>query len=342
MTLIIMAAGMGSRYGGLKQLDPLGPGGEFIIDYSIYDAIACGFDHVVFVIKEENLELFRETVGKRIENRVKVDYAFQKLEDIPEGCTVPVGREKPYGTGHAVYCCRGVVRDSFAVINSDDFYGRDAFRCLAEFLSGEEGKRSGNDSWETADRKGSGQTDSNQTDDSQTGIGQSCSSLTARPHHYCMAGYRLKNTLTENGTVSRGICAADAENNLTTVVEHKKLERLADGRVINHNDDGTDTEVDENTPVSMNCWGFTPEFFDTLEQGLKSFMQEDMTANPLKAEYYIPTAVQAEIRRQTAAVRVLKTDSKWFGVTYREDRPGVVAAIKRLIEDGIYPEKLWK
>lgn len=299
-----MAAGMGSRYGGLKQLDPLGPGGEFLLDYSIYDALQVGFDHVVFVIKEENLELFRETVGKRIESKVAVDYAFQKLEDIPEGTAVPVGRVKPWGTAHAVYCCRNYVKDAFAVINSDDFYGRDAFVCLAEYL-------------------------------------RKAEAAAALPHRYCMTGYRLKNTLTENGSVSRGVCTADEYGNLTTIVEHTKLERLADGRVINTFGDGSITEVPEDVPVSMNCWGFLPCFFDTLEDGLERFMKTDAAVNPLKAEYYILTAVQQEISNMTASVKILKTDAEWFGVTYKEDRPGVVAAIARLIEEGKYPEMLW-
>lgn len=305
MTLIIMAAGMGSRYGGLKQLDPIGPGGEFLLDYSIYDAMAAGFDHVIFVIKEENLELFRETVGKRIEDKVRVDYAFQKLEDIPDGYDIPEGRVKPYGTAHAVYCCRGLADDAFAVINSDDFYGREAFTCLADYLKKAE-------------------------------------EIKADYHPYCMVGYSLKNTLTENGTVSRGVCTTDEEENLTTIVEHTKLERLSDGRVVNHSESGALEEVLEDSPVSMNCWGFTPAFFDTLEQGMKSFFDKDIAANPAKAEYYILTAVQDEISRKTGRVRVLKTDAKWFGVTYKEDRPGVVAAVRALIDAGVYPEKLWK
>lgn len=304
MTLVIMAAGMGSRYGGLKQLDPLGPGGEFLVDYSIYDAIRAGFDHVVFVIKEENLELFRETVGKRIEDKVRVDYAFQKLEDIPAGFSVPEGRVKPYGTAHAVYCCRNCVNEPFAVINSDDFYGREAFTCLGGYLK-EAGK-------------------------SADGV-----------NRYCMAGYMLKNTLTENGTVSRGVCTTDEDNYLTTIVEHTKLERVANGRVINHGEDGIDVEVSENASVSMNCWGFTPEYFKTLEQGMTDFMEKDIPARPEKAEYYILTAVQNEIDRGSATVKVLKTTAKWFGVTYRDDRPGVVAAIRSLIDAGVYPEKLW-
>ena len=231
MTLVIMAAGMGSRYGGLKQLDPLGPGGEFLLDYSIYDAVKAGFNKVVFVIKKENLELFRETVGERIEKAVKVEYAFQDIADIPENGSIPEGRVKPWGTAHAVYCCRKLVDEPFAVINSDDFYGAEAFKCLADYLNGES------------------------------------LAVNTQTHKYCMAAYMLKNTLTENGSVSRGVCM-DKDGNLTSIKEHTKIERLSDGRLINTEDDGSQKELDENLHVSMNCWGFTPEFFNTLEKGL--------------------------------------------------------------------------
>ena len=302
MTLIIMAAGMGSRYGGLKQLDPLGPGGEFLLDYSIYDAIKAGFTKVVFVIKKENLELFRETVGERIEKAIKVEYAFQTIEDIPENGTIPEGRVKPWGTAHAVYCCRKYVDEPFAVINSDDFYGAEAFKCLADYL----GKTQANDNI----------------------------------HRYSMAAYMLKNTLTENGSVSRGVCL-DKDGNLTSITEHTKIERLSDGRLINTDENGKIEELDENLHVSMNCWGFTPEFFGTLEKGLKDFFEINKGEKLNKAEYYLLTAVQDEIDAGTATVKLLETDAKWFGVTYKEDRPMVVEAIRRLIDDGRYPENLW-
>ena len=301
MTLIIMAAGMGSRYGGLKQLDPLGPGGEFLLDYSIYDAIKAGFNKVVFVIKKENLELFRETVGERIEKAIKVEYAFQTIEDIPENGTIPEGRVKPWGTAHAVYCCRKYVNEPFAVINSDDFYGAEAFKCLADYLSGKE--------------QGS-------------------------VHRYCMAAYMLKNTLTENGSVSRGVCL-DKNGNLTSITEHTRIERTSDGKLINTFDDGSVKELDENLHVSMNCWGFTPAFFDTLEKGLKDFFEINKGEKLNKAEYYLLTAVQDEIDAGTAEVKLLETEAKWFGVTYKEDRPKVVEAIRNLIAGGVYPEKLW-
>lgn len=302
MTLIIMAAGMGSRYGGLKQLDPLGPGGEFLLDYSIYDAIKAGFTKVVFVIKKENLELFRETVGERIEKAIKVEYAFQTIEDIPENGTIPEGRVKPWGTAHAVYCCRKYVDEPFAVINSDDFYGAEAFKCLADYL----GKTQANDNI----------------------------------HRYSMAAYMLKNTLTENGSVSRGVCL-DKDGDLTSITEHTKIERLSDGRLINTDENGKIEELDENLHVSMNCWGFTPEFFGTLEKGLKDFFEINKGEKLNKAEYYLLTAVQDEIDAGTATVKLLETDAKWFGVTYKEDRPKVVEAIRRLIDEGKYPEKLW-
>lgn len=302
MTLIIMAAGMGSRYGGLKQLDPLGPGGEFLLDYSIYDAKAAGFDKVVFVIKKENLELFRSTVGERIEKAIKVEYAFQDIEDIPENGSIPEGRVKPWGTAHAVYCCRKYVNEPFAVINSDDFYGAEAFKCLADYLSKAK---------------------------TVNGV-----------HSYCMAAYLLKNTLTENGSVSRGVCM-DKDGNLTSISEHTKIERLSDGRLINTDENGDIEELDENLHVSMNCWGFTPEFFTTLEKGLKDFFDQNKGEKLNKAEYYLLTAVQDEIDAKTAEVKLLETDAKWFGVTYKEDRPKVVEAIRKLIDEGKYPEKLW-
>ena len=305
MTLVIMAAGMGSRYGGLKQLDPLGPGGEFLLDYSIYDAKKAGFDKVVFVIKKENLELFRSTVGERIEKAIKVEYAFQDIEDIPENGSIPEGRVKPWGTAHAVYCCRKYVNEPFAVINSDDFYGAEAFKCLADYL------------------KKPGSTDGNNP-----------------VHRYCMAAYMLKNTLTENGSVSRGVCM-DKNGDLTSISEHTKIERLLDGRLINTDENGNIEELDENLHVSMNCWGFTPEFFGTLEKGLVDFFNINKGEKLNKAEYYLLTAVQDEIDAGTASVKLLETDAKWFGVTYKEDRPKVVEAIRKLIATGVYPEKLW-
>lgn len=298
MTLIIMAAGMGSRYGGLKQLDPLGPSGEFILDYSIFDAKRAGFDKVVFVIKKENLELFRETVGKRIEKAMDVSYVFQELTDLPAGCSVPEGRVKPWGTAHAIYACRDIVKEPFAVINADDFYGREVYEVMGKFLT-------------------------------QTG-----------GHHYAMVGYRLENTLTENGSVSRGICTENGEGFLSSIVEMKKIERGSDGRLFNTENDESKTYLSAADTASMNLWGFTPDFFGTLENGFVKFF-EDNRDNLEKAEYYLVTAVSDEINAGTGSVRILESNAKWFGVTYREDRDKVVESINRLVNEGIYPANLW-
>ncbi len=297
MTLVIMAAGMGSRYGGLKQIDPVGPNGEFIVDYSIFDAIKAGFDKVVFIIKEENLELFRETVGKRVEEKIHVEYAFQSMEDLPQGFSAPEGRTKPLGTGHAVWCARNVVKDRFAVINSDDFYGRDAFKCLADFLK-----------------------------DTEDG-------------HWCMAGYVLKNTITENGTVSRGVCET-VDGKLRCVVERTKI--ASHGTGIAYEEDGKWTELDPNSLVSMNCWGFTPDVFAALERGLAAFLTDELPKNPEKGEFFLPFLVQDELDAGRCAVDVLKTDAKWYGVTYTADRPVMVDFLQSATADGTYPDGLFK
>ena len=293
MTLVIMAAGMGSRYGGLKQIDPVGPKGEFIVDYSIFDAIAAGFDKVVFIIKEENLDLFRDTVGKRVEEKIKVEYAFQAMTDLPAGCVAPEGRTKPLGTGHAVWCARNAVGDdNFAVINSDDFYGRDAFATLAGFL-----KNAKNSDW-------------------------------------CMAGYVLKNTITENGTVSRGVCTTE-NGKLTHVVERTKIGAHEGG--IAYEEDGVWTPLDEESLVSMNCWGFTPAIFPALERGLAAFMENDLPGNLEKAEFFLPFLVQDELSAGRCGVDVLRTEAKWYGVTYTADRPVMVEFLKQATEEGVYP-----
>ena len=301
MTLVILAAGMGSRYGGLKQIDPLGPGGEFIIDYSIYDAIQAGFDHVVFIIKREHFSAFEETVGGRIRSRIKVDYSFQELCDIPKGYTVPEGRVKPWGTSHALLCARDAVgSDRFAVINADDFYGRDSFRKMAEFLRTlpEESEK----------------------------------------QHYCMCGFVLKNTLSENGTVARGICEVDENDMLLSVTERTKIQRL-DGKTQFFEEDTGWTEIPEETPVSMNMWGFPSSIFRELEE--RSYLFFSNLKNPLKDEYLLPTVVGDIMREDKADVRVLHTDAKWYGVTYKEDRPLVQQFISNIIAAGEYPERLW-
>ncbi len=301
MTLVIMAAGMGSRYGGLKQIDPVGRHGEFILDYSIYDAIQAGFDKVVFIIKEENLALFRDTVGKRVEKVIPVNYVFQKVTDVPAGVQIPADRTKPWGTAHAVLCCADVVKDNFAVINADDFYGRDAFKMLGEFLK-------------TVPENSS-------------------------PSHYCMAGYILANTLTENGHVARGVCCTDENNFLTSVTERTKIQRNNGQTQYFENDIWTD--LPETSTVSMNCWGFTPKLFDAIRAGWSKFFEENQN-NLLKAEYFLPSVVTNQINDGTCDVTVLKTSAKWFGVTYHEDRATVVQKISDMTDEGIYPDGLWK
>ena len=302
MTLVILAAGMGSRYGGLKQLDPMTDSGEFIIDFSIYDAIQAGFDHVVFIIKEENLDQFRETVGNRIEKKVKVSYAFQKLDTLPEGFTVPEGRVKPWGTGHAIYCVRDIVKDNFAVINADDFYGRDSFMQLASHLK---------------------------TATAENGVA-----------HHCMVGYAVRNTLTENGTVSRGECEVDQDGMLQSIVERTKIMKK-DTCAAYLDDDGESwVDIPFDTIVSMNCWGFTPDFFNDLEADFAKFLS-NLGENPMKAEYYLPYAVDAQRKSGACDVAVYPTKSVWYGVTYAEDKARVKSAIRSMIASGEYPEKLW-
>ena len=291
--LVVMAAGMGSRYGGLKQIDPVGPNGQ-IMHYSIYDAWKAGFRRVVFIIKEELLDAFRERIGNAAEKLMQVDYVFQSPDKLPEGCTMPEGRTKPLGTGHAIYCVRGVVSEPFAVINADDFYGAQAFQCLYDYLKDA------------------------QDDDK---------------YRYCMVGYRVENTLTENGTVSRGICEADENGYLADIVERTAISRDANG-VISDPEAG---EIAEGTLVSMNMWGFTPSFLDELETGLRTFMTDELPKNPAKAEYYLPFAVDHLIQNGQATAKVLQTSAQWYGVTYKEDKPVVVDALRRMTEAGLYP-----
>ena len=296
MTLVILAAGMGSRYGGLKQIDPLGKNGEFIIDFSVFDAIRAGFTKIVFVIKEENLGAFRETVGKRIEPHVAVEYVFQDLRDLPEGYTCPAGRTKPFGTAHALLAARNAVNEPFAVINADDFYGRDAFLLLAKHLSA------------------------------------------AKNGEYCMVGYRLKNTLTENGSVSRGECKCDESGYLLRVTERTKI--LKEGGETVYVEDGVSHPISDTAVVSMNCWGFTPEIFASVMLGFERFLSKD-EGDPMKREYYLPFAVQEMLDEKKCTVRVFETDSKWYGVTYHEDKEGVKAGIAALIDAGEYPDTLF-
>ena len=297
LTLVLLAAGMGSRFGGLKQVEPIGPNGEFIIDYSIYDAIKAGFTKVVFIIKRENYDLFRETVGKRIEGKIPVEYAFQELTDIPENVSIPSERTKPWGTGHAVLAARNLVSGNFVMINSDDFYGYDAYKKIKEFF------------------------DNN--DD---------------PNCYSMVAFRVLNTMTENGSVKRGVCESK-DNYLTNIIE-SSIEKV-DDKIIASPLDGRDSfEVEPNALVSMNFFGFSENMFDTLEKGLVKFF-EDNKNDLLKCEYLIPDIVFEEIRNGKK-VKVLESTDKWLGVTYKEDKEFVVSNIKELIKKGEYPNELWK
>lgn len=297
MTLVIMAAGMGSRYGGLKQLDPIGKHGEFILDYSIYDAIEAGFDKVVFIIKEENLQLFKETVGNRIEKAIQVEYVFQDITNVPSGIIIPEARTKPLGTAHAVYCSEPIVKENFAVINADDFYGKESFKLLFDFMK----------------------------------------NLTG--NHFGMVGFVLKNTLTDNGHVARGICTLGANDSLKTVTEMTHLERNKSGIVQNTEDDIA-TDIDENSIVSMNFWGFTPEIFPAIQNGFHDFYSKNIN-NLDKAEYFLPFVVDDLVKASACDVKVLSTNSKWYGVTYHDDKATLVEFMQQLIKDGVYPEQLW-
>lgn len=296
-TLFILAAGMGSRYGGLKQLDGIGPNGETIMDYSVFDALRAGFGKIVFVIRKDFEADFREKVLSKYADKVPCEVCFQAIENVPAGCTYNPERAKPWGTNHAVLMGKELIHEPFAVINADDFYGRESFRVLADYLRTVEGKE-----------------------------GQ-----------YCMVGYRVCNTLSENGTVSRGVCSTDENGLLTDVVERTKIEDK-NGTIV-YTEDGVDTPLAPQTPVSMNCWGFTPDYFQYSEDAFRTFLAEH--GQELKAEYYIPSLVNALISSGKATCKVLDTTSKWFGVTYAEDRPQVVMKINQLIAKGEYPAKLF-
>jgi hypothetical protein len=300
-TLLLLAAGMGSRYGGLKQLDGLGPNGETIMDYSIYDAIKAGFGKIVFVIRKDFEQDFRDKILSKYEGHIPAELVFQSLDSLPEGFSVPEGRVKPWGTNHAVMMAAKTIKEPFCVINCDDFYNRDAFMVIGKFL---------------ADLP-EGSTNS-----------------------YAMVGFRVGNTLSENGTVARGICSKDGDGNLTTVVERTEIMRV--GEPICYKDEnGEWVPVEDNTPVSMNMWGFTPDYFEYSESFFKEFLSDPKNMQNLKAEFFIPLMVNKLINENTATVKVLDTTSKWFGVTYAADRPDVVAKINDLIAQGVYPEKLF-
>lgn len=286
ITLVVMAAGMGSRFGGLKQIAPIGKNGEILLDYSVYDAVRAGFDKVVFIIKHAIEKDFKAVIGKRIEKMVKTEYVFQETDDLPEGFTCPADREKPWGTAHAVLCCKDVVKEPFAVINADDYYGKGAYLKMADFLR-----------------------------DPANG--------------YCMVGFRLANTLTENGTVSRGVCEIE-NGRLASVTERTKIKDCQ----YTEDDGATWTSLPPDTVVSMNFWGFTPDLFGYIRKGFERFLSEKLTVP--KAEYYLPSVVSELITAGEKQVTVLIAEDKWYGVTYKEDKESVSAAINRMAENGDY------
>ena len=301
MTLVILAAGMGSRFGGLKQIEPIDEYGHFIIDYSIYDAIREGFTKVVFIIKRENYDIFRETIGKRIEKKIEVEYVFQEIDNLPEGYSVPEGRIKPWGTAHAILCAKDKVDENFAIINADDFYGRDAYHVISKFMKNN------------------------------------------NPHdnilRYAMAGYKVKNTLTENGSVKRGVC--EEENGYLTNIIECKVEKVDSEIIATPLEGGNSFKVLEDAPVSMNMFAFTKDIFKYLEEGFPLFLdkhKEDIDT----CEYLIPSVVFEEIENKIATVEVLKTNAIWQGITYKEDKEKVVKEIKKLVDNNEYPKDLWK
>lgn len=300
--LVIMAAGMGSRYGGLKQMDPVDDNGHIIMDFSIYDAMRAGFEKVVFIIKKENEALFKECVGDRVAGKMQVEYVFQDINNLPEGYSVPEGREKPWGTGHAVLSCLSVVDGPFAVINADDYYGKEAFQIIYDFLT------------------------SHQDDEK---------------YQYTMVGYYLKNTLTENGHVARGICTTDGEGKLTGITERTRIEKKETGPAYTEDEGTTWTELPEDTIVSMNMWGFTAGILQELNNRFARFLDENLSKNPLKCEYFLPFVVDELLKENKAEVTVLKSPDRWYGVTYKEDKPVVVEAIKGMKVAGLYPEGNW-
>lgn len=300
--LVIMAAGIGSRFGGgIKQLAAVGPNGEIIMDYSIHDAIEAGFDKIVFIIRHDIEQAFKEAIGDRIEATckelgVEIAYAFQALENVPEGYAVPEGRTKPWGTGQAVLACKGILQEPFAVINADDYYGKEAFVQLHDFLQGYD---------------------------------------PAEPGKLCMAGFVLKNTLSDNGAVTRGICQMNEEHYLTGVLETSGIEKTADGAAAGGK------SIDVNSLVSMNMWGLTPAFVDLLDSGFVEFFEKAEPANPLKAEYLLPIYIDELLRKGTVSVKVLPTHDKWFGVTYAEDKQIVIDSFAQLVADGVYRKDLF-
>ncbi len=297
-TLVIMAAGMGSRYGGLKQMDPIGANGEVILDYSVYDAIEAGFDKVIFVIKHAIEDDFKALMQGKYEDRIKVEYAFQNIENIPEGFTVPEGRVKPWGTGHAVLSCEGMIDGPFAVINADDYYGKETFKLVCNALKNAESE-----------------------------------------NEFCMVGFKVENTLTENGHVARGVCQIDENGYLTDITERTKIARK-DGKICFTEDGENWTELAEGSTVSMNCWGFSSMMMKELKDRFAVFFKKN-EADLSKCEYFLPFVVDELLKEGKISVKVMDTTEKWYGVTYKEDKAVVMAALRQKVIDGIYPEKLW-
>jgi len=303
--LVVMAAGMGSRYGGLKQIDPVGSQGEAILDFSLFDAHRAGFETAVIIIKEAIKKDFMDTVGKRLTKcPMEIRYAYQELDKLPEGFTVPEGRVKPWGTSHAVLCAADVIGDApFAVINADDYYGPSAFKVIYDYLvNAKDGEK----------------------------------------YNYCMVGYRLGNTVTEHGSVARGVCETDENSFLTHIVERTKIEQQKDAIRYTEDDGLTWTEISADTPVSMNMWGYTGSFLQEIRARFPKFLTESIPTNPMKCEMYLPMTVGELLAENKVTVKVLRCDAKWYGVTYAADKPAVVAALKDMTEAGLYPDGLWK
>ena len=302
--LVIMAAGMGSRYGGLKQIDPIDGDGHIIMDFSVYDAVRAGFEKVIFIIKRENEQAFREAIGDRLSRFIQVSYVFQELDNIPEGFTVPEGRVKPWGTGHAVLSCIDEIDGPFVVINADDYYGVRALQMAYDFLTDLKAE-------DTAGR-------------------------------YMMVGYRLENTLTENGYVSRGVCVTDDEGYLRGINERTHIEKRGDGAAYTEDEGASWTELPADAAVSMNMWGFSADILEELKKRFVVFLEENLEKNPLKCEFFLPFVVDELLEEKKATVKVLKSADKWYGVTYKEDKPMVMAAVQNLKDQGLYPQKLWQ
>lgn len=302
--LVVMAAGMGSRYGGLKQIDPVDKEGHIIMDFSIFDAVKAGFEKVVFIIKKENEQDFRSAIGDRLSEKIKVSYVFQELTNLPEGYAVPEGRVKPWGTGHAIISCVGEIDGPFVVINADDFYGSHAFQMAYDYLT---------------------------THQDEDGI-----------YRYMMVGYRLENTLTDNGHVARGVCEMDAHGYLADIHERTHIEKRGNGAAYTEDEGKNWIPISGDATVSMNMWGFSESILGELKKRFSAFLEENLEKNPLKCEYFLPFVVDELLKEGRATVAVEKSQDKWFGVTYKEDKPMVMAAIQNLKDQGVYPAHLWK